>query len=468
MKIPSTFFYLLVISCFVLITGLALPAQASHIVGGEITYLSDTTNTSSLRYFFKLIIYSDNRSTADVALAGLDFGDGSSKTVARTMKVKTSDSTISRNTYYFDHVYAGTGTFLVSFKEIYRGGGYLNIPNSAGNAFAIQATVQISSLATPNRSPVFQAPLIIQAPYNEVYRHNPAAYDADSDSLGFKLVSCFKDAATPIPDYQFPENITLNTRSGEITWNRPQQLGTYAFAYEVTEYRQGQVIGKVMRDYIVIIVTAKQGNLDVVIQNRNELPITDNNQIFIAPLTPVTIKVLATNAAAVDVYSPLFGLSKNVSKQVSSTGSNILYEFSITPEESLRRSLPYLITFRAIAPDNTTKKDLSVLLYLRPQRNGDNENTDVLGLPGAEDETTAGNFQVYPNPVVERYFTVDNKLGTPAYLQLYKPNGQLVLEQPVKLKRNKILPNNLGAGIYFYIIRSKKQEVQQRGKLVWY
>jgi len=467
MKIHSTFYYLVVISLLVLITGFPVPARASHIIGGEITFHSDTIGTSPFSYFFKLVVYSDNRSTADLEFASLDFGDNTSKMVSRSMKVTTADPYISRSVYQFQHNYTGSGTFIVSFVDVNRSLGYLNIPNSGSVAFAIQATVKIGIPATHNRSPVFQAFFISEAPINNLYQVNHHAYDADGDSLAYRLITNLQDVSTPITNYQFPDNLTINSRSGEITWNQPTMLGRYALALEVTEYRQGQVIGKVMRDFPITTIQGAQINFDLAIQNRNEFAINAQNQIFTVPLMPVTIKVLATNAAAIEVFSELLVLSKNVSRQVFTTGTSILYEFTIAPEETLRRSLPYLITFRGTSADKTVQKDLTVTFYLRPQRAGDSDNTDVLGLePG--NETDPWMFKVYPNPVVEKYFMIDTKQSTPATLQLYTTKGQMVRNEPLKLKQNKILQNNLGAGLYIYIIQNENKQVQQVGKLVLY
>ena len=222
MKIRSTFFYLVVICFFVFVTGFCVPAQASHIVGGEITYHSDTTNTSSLLYHFKLVIYTDNHSTADQEVTSLNFGDNTSADAARVSKTPlTANLPISRSVYYFEHSYVSPGTYLVSLKEFNRGAAFQNIPNSVGVPFVIQATVQIGIGSTPNHSPVFMAPLIAIAPINEIYRHNLTAFDADGDSLAYKLIPCLKEVDTPISDYQFPEIITIDSRRGEINWNRP-------------------------------------------------------------------------------------------------------------------------------------------------------------------------------------------------------------------------------------------------------
>ena len=467
MKRHSTFLYLMVISLLVLISGFSVPVRASQIIGGEITFHSDTIGTSPFSYFFKLVVYSDNRSTADLEYASLNFGDNTSKMVARSLRVPTADPSISRSVYNFQHNYTGSGTFIVSFVDQNRAPDYLNIPNSGSVAFAIQATVKIGIPATHNRSPVFQAFFISRAPINNIYQLNHHAYDADGDSLAYRLIPNLQDVSTPITNYQFPDNLTINSWSGEITWNRPTMLGRYALAFEVTEYRQGEVIGKVMRDFPITTIPGAQTNFDITIQNRNEFPINAANQIFTVPLMPVTIKVLATNAAAIAVFSELLVLSKNVSRQVTTTGTSVLYEFTITPEESLQRSLPYLITFRGISTDSVTQKDLTVTLYLRPQRAGDGENTDVLGLEPA-DATALWTFKVYPNPVMQQYFMVDNKQGASANLQLFKANGEMVLDQPVNAKQNIILQNNLTAGMYFYIIISENKQIKQVGKLVLY
>ena len=63
--------------CLLTFLFFALPVTATHIIGGELTFHADTTNTSPLRYFFKLVVYQDaSGSAGDNPRATLNFGDG--------------------------------------------------------------------------------------------------------------------------------------------------------------------------------------------------------------------------------------------------------------------------------------------------------------------------------------------------------------------------------------------------------
>lgn len=42
--------------CLLILLFFAMPVRASHLQGGELTFHADTTNTSPLRYFFKLVL----------------------------------------------------------------------------------------------------------------------------------------------------------------------------------------------------------------------------------------------------------------------------------------------------------------------------------------------------------------------------------------------------------------------------
>ncbi|MFD1467621.1 gliding motility-associated C-terminal domain-containing protein [Hymenobacter caeli] len=284
--------------------GLLLPgaARASHIRAGQIEAKVDTTAAHNPnRIFFKLTIYQNLIGTsADQPQATLYFGDGTSQTSDRISGIGPKqvipipgNPATGIDIFYFDHTYPGAKTYPVSFNGELRNAGILNFPLSGSQSFYIDAAVTIDPALGVNHSPVLRTPPIDQAGQNQVYVHNPGAYDADGDSLSFRLVPCQQAAPvgtdnTPvpgnIPGYVYPNQtpgnaaakqaaysgvpagtagatpaiFTQDPRTGQITWNTPLQTGLYNIAFYVDEWRRGEFgkkrIGFVRRDMQITVV----------------------------------------------------------------------------------------------------------------------------------------------------------------------------------------------------------------------
>lgn len=48
-------------------------------------------------------------------------------------------------------------------------------------------------------------------------------------------------------------NLTINSRTGEIIWNAPVLQGEYNIAIRILEYRKGQLINSVLRDMQILV-----------------------------------------------------------------------------------------------------------------------------------------------------------------------------------------------------------------------
>ena len=88
------------------------------------------------------------------------------------------------------------------------------------------------------------------------FLHNPNAFDPDGDSLSYELIVPQQANGIQVPAYQFPDEIgpgpnnqiSINQRTGEITWDAPQQVGLYNIAILIREFRNGECMGTLIRD----------------------------------------------------------------------------------------------------------------------------------------------------------------------------------------------------------------------------
>jgi gliding motility-associated-like protein len=245
----------LLLLCILMLYSLA---HATHQRAGEITYKA----ISQLQYEFKIVTYTYTPSPADRPQLNIDWGDGTSQTVLRTSKVDLPNN-ISRNEYAgIIHTFPGQGSYIVSVEDPNRNYGVLNIPNSVNVPFFIRTQLVINPFLGPNTSVELLAPPIDIGCVNELYLHNPVAYDVDGDSLSYKLVPCRGSFGLPIPGYILPNEVGENNNTtfdidpvtGTITWSKPVLQGEYNIAFLIEEWRSGVRIGYVTRDMQITIL----------------------------------------------------------------------------------------------------------------------------------------------------------------------------------------------------------------------
>lgn len=152
-----------------------------------------------------------------------------------------------------------------------------NLLTPQEQGFTIKASVPPTGLASAgNSSPVFdalpQAFVCNQYPFSISH----AATDADGDSLAYSICDIFLGASPddpmPVPPGPPPYSnvswsggfnpanpfglgagLTMNPATGEMT-GIPQQVGKYAIGICVEEWRNGVMIGAILRDFTIDVV----------------------------------------------------------------------------------------------------------------------------------------------------------------------------------------------------------------------
>ncbi|MDX2195589.1 MAG: gliding motility-associated C-terminal domain-containing protein [Cytophagales bacterium] len=232
---------------------------ASHIRAGEIL----ANKIGQFQYRFTFILYRD-RSGVTQEEVTFKFGDGQEAT--STLK---SQSNIGNNTdkyqYEATHTYAGPGEYTISVEVFARNAGILNVPNSSQTAFYVESKISIDPFVGTNTSPQLLAPPIDLGYKDKVFTHNPAAWDAEGDSLAFELITPLIGENTTVPGYTLITSFggrsntgggvifTFDNKTGQMVWNTPPRTGLFNVAFKVTEFRDGVQIGFVMRDMQIII-----------------------------------------------------------------------------------------------------------------------------------------------------------------------------------------------------------------------
>lgn len=240
--------------------------QATHIKAGEIIAERDATNSN--RYIFTLIIYYDNNAlNANPSLLDklpeLTFGDNTSGTAQfDTPGIININNDIKKGIYKIAYTYSGSGTFKIGYVENNRIDNILNMSNSIATPLYLENQITISPFLGKNTTPILTVPPIDLANKGQIYTHNPGAYDPDGDSISFQLIAPQKDKDLVVDNYTSPADgkfngestsggaatFIIDPKTGQITWDTPGKPGFYNIAIRVNEYRNGRLLGYVVRD----------------------------------------------------------------------------------------------------------------------------------------------------------------------------------------------------------------------------
>jgi gliding motility-associated-like protein len=249
---------------------------ATHYRAGEILYQYLGPQT----YKATVITYTEiagSSALADQDSIFLDWGDGTVETIYRNNGPINSfgfpdgeilAGTIKKNIYISNtHTYPGAlPYYIIAITELNRTAGIINIADGTGSVnvpIFLEDTLfyQPPELFEGNSSPILLNAPIDYANRLDTFYHNPNAYDPDGDSLHYSLVPSLQASGIPVPQYLFPDqyppginnNISINALTGELIWAVPQTPGDYNVAIRIREYRDGQLIGVLLRDMQILV-----------------------------------------------------------------------------------------------------------------------------------------------------------------------------------------------------------------------
>lgn len=297
---------------FILLSALvsAQRAQATHVRAGDLT--AERIQGSTLTYKFTATIYTDDAGVPPDPEIEFDFGTGEKRMVSRTFSAAVGNST-TKNKYVTTYTFPGPGEYAVGVSILNRNASILNIPNSVNVAFYIESTFVISPFLGINTSPVLLVAPIDFAARGRIFIHNPGAYDADGDSLAYKLVVCKKSKGTFVDGYSDPNDnrfggtstsggpatLTLDAKTGDLVWDTPGEPGQYNVAFIVEEWRDGFLIGQVNRDMQIIVR-----------ENLNRPPKVNDREICVTAGTRIREAVITSDPdndrVTLTAQSPLF------------------------------------------------------------------------------------------------------------------------------------------------------------------
>lgn len=201
-------------------------------------------------------------------------------------------STVKRNIYITDYTFPGQGCYVVRYFDLARRQDVINIAEPGNQTFFVETQLEVPNpLLGVNNSPVLLNEPLDEACIDKVWTHNPGGFDPDGDSLVYTLLPSLQyepDKGITFPavtnNYRFPDDgafgtstFVIDSRTGLITWDVPQQIGVYNIAFKIEEYRRGRLIGSVIRDMVIFVKPCT--NDPPVIQTISDTCVTAGDQL---------------------------------------------------------------------------------------------------------------------------------------------------------------------------------------------
>jgi gliding motility-associated-like protein len=278
---------------------LARPAQATHIVGGEMELVHGTGESYTLILNLYFDAYYGSPSALDADLTASIFDKANNNRMMNVVLPLTSNTfvnytnpacakpTLSTRKLVYSraitlpaNTYTSTQGYYVAVERCCRNNSISNIvaPGDAAQTFYLEfpAVVRRGQPFFDSTPRIFP-PLADYACRNELFYYDFGGQDADGDSLVYDLVTPLNGhaiatqpkpaTASPAPYSpiiwnsglstlnQIPGAPTLqiNRATGRLTV-RPSNLGLFVFGVSCSEYRRGEKIGEARRDFQLMVL----------------------------------------------------------------------------------------------------------------------------------------------------------------------------------------------------------------------
>jgi len=274
---------------FLIVSLSILPkVQASHLRAGEIT--AKRISSATPTYRITLTTYTDqingvqaneaaNTSQFSFGVTGVGLYD-----VKRTRKFLINSGTMC-NVYDTTFTFPGQGRYTISCAIVNRNANTVNLQAPTEQiSFFVETTILVNGSLGLNSTPVLLNIPVDTAGVGKRFIHNPGAFDADGDSLAYRLTVPKKGAndgsnggvfaqgyvdpsslgtSRLTEDLLNPSFFKIDAITGDLIWDAPGRLSVNQYqvnvAFIVEEWRKGvngayTKIGEITRDMQIIVV----------------------------------------------------------------------------------------------------------------------------------------------------------------------------------------------------------------------
>lgn len=464
----------------------------THIVAGEISYRPDAGSGNPYKYLFTLKLYGDAAGVAQ-STATLSFGvDGAMQTVPASSQENYGGliaGGIRATLFQFKYTYPGPGNYVVGFTEENRNAGVVNVFQSVNTAFHIESTLTISPGAGSNSSPQFLNPPIFHAFAGQKVCMNPAAYDAEGDSLSYRLVIPLAKRGSAVNGYISPDMVAprgtaesggestfaLNEFTGDLCWDapglrkrdggvisNPGDFAQYAVALVVEEWRKGFKLSSTVRDFAIFVTAPQSPRPELRSENAAAAGFNADRLVRAEPGKPLSFSVLykasgANRDSLLPVSETFLGTRKASATTIDSAGyTKVTYAW--TPTAADRRGHPYVVVFRGASGDSL-RNDLTFGVFV---------GTDIPTgrVTATEDEVNGRKIRLFPNPARDKVRLAEVPGTGAVHFQLTDALGRAVYASPdLRGTDFEVDLASLPNGLYVYRITAG-QRVVGKGRLL--
>ncbi len=358
MKLSKFIFFLIFIACLSRFSDVF----ATHIRAGEIT--AKRISKTSLTYKVTLTTYTDqiNGIQANDAQNTVKIYFGVSGVpayeVSRKKKVLINPATMC-NVYDTTFTFPAQGQYKITCAIPNRNANTVNLPGRTDEiSFFVETTIVVNGALGLNNTPVLLNIPIDTAGVGKKFIHNPGAFDADGDSLSYRLSTPKRDLGEGtgqgefIQGYKDPASLGQNALTedgksasffkidpitGDLIWDSPGKWSTTQYqinvAFIIEEWRKGtngqySKIGEITRDMQIIVVETPSNRPILTVpaqlcveagqkieftvkandRDNNNIKITSNSGVYNLDAGGLNVEFVAPSAA---VFSPKNQIQKN-------------------------------------------------------------------------------------------------------------------------------------------------------------
>lgn len=451
----------LLLALFILMTSLA---KADHYYGGYITY----EYIEGYTYKATVVTYADNdKVNSDRDSVEIIWGDGGVEFIQRVNNLGNGETVfpgIKKNIYEGTHTYTQPGNYQLVFADNYRPFDIFNIEGgkSGSTLLYFDAIIPIEDTLTfcKNNAPNFLTEPFMFGRVGRDFRLNLTHYDKDGDSLVFKQTKPKARNAYPVPGHFFPEGATINPRTGLFSWD-DANYGNYVLAYEIEEYRNGQLIGVSVADFPVFIgfdyfEKGEFSNVQGVNNNHYHFNGTETFDLIVDYENELADSVFLEVFTELE-HNNYFSIS-NKSRSDSTHAFDTL-NVSYLGQDAGQGN--HIVTFRAA---NIYGSD-TVFDYHSVSLSTESDTSWACSIPPnirdvIEITPTVNQFEITPNLFTESVWINLGESFENMKVQVYDMRGRLVAEESKPESGTfKMELQNLRSAMYFFIIFRNETDV---------
>lgn len=263
--------------------------HATHNRAGEITYeqIDNLTIRATITTYTRTSSFAADRDSLEMF-----WGDGTSSFIKRSNgNGDELPNDIKVNYYIAEHTYPTRSRYKLSVTDPNRIAGILNVdfPNSVNIQFYIETTLTLvdTRFQGRNSSAILLQPPIDFACVDQIFTHNPNAYDPDGDSLAYELIAPFEAEGMIVPNYNLPDRISpgpnnkisLDPVTGDFVWDSPKVQGEFNITILIKEYRENILINEIIRDMQILVRSCRNQNVAPQIETVEELCVIAGERI---------------------------------------------------------------------------------------------------------------------------------------------------------------------------------------------